>query len=117
MSIDARITAVTVISPDFCDRCCGTGKDVDGWDDCPQCHGANKESPKVRLKLEPRERGGLAGQDVLTIINPPSLDPNVLAGLIDTEIWGNSSQLMVGDRLWARRIGYTRIELEPMVND
>lgn len=86
MSIDARITAVTVIDP------YGT-------------------SPKVRLKLEARERGGSAGQTALTIVNPPTVDPVALSGLIDTEIWGGSSEIMVGDRKWAKRIGYTEIEL------
>ena len=112
MSIDARITAVTVISPDHCETCNGTGKDPEtNWDECPSCHGATKDSPRVRLKLEPRERGGLAGQPVLTIVNPPTLDPHVLAGMIGTEIWGGSGDIMVGDRRWAKRIGYTRIEL------
>jgi len=112
MSIDARIAAVTVISPEHCDMCNGTGKDPEtNWDNCPRCHGATKEKPKVRLKLEPRERGGLAGQSVLTIVNPPTVDPNVLAGMIGTEIWGGSVEIMVGDRRWAKRIGYTQIEL------
>jgi len=112
MSIDARITAVTVIAPSHCSVCNGTGKDPeDNWDDCPACHGATKGNPKVRLKLEPREEDGLAGQSVLTIVNPPSLDIETLHGLIGTEIWGNSSQIMVGDTLFANRIGYTRIEL------
>lgn len=112
MSIDARIQAVTVIAPDHCDTCSGTGKDPESnWDDCPSCHGATKDDPRVRLKLEPREHGGLAGQSTLTIVNPPSVDPEVLAGLIGTELWGGSGEIMVGDRKWANRIGYTRIEL------
>lgn len=112
MSIDARIAAVTVIAPEHCNTCNGTGKDpTDSWDDCPSCHGATRDNPRVRLKLEPRERGGCAGQPVLTIVNPPSTQPEVLAGLIGTEIWGNASSIMVGDTLWAKRIGYTRIEL------
>jgi len=112
MSIDARIAAVTVIAPEHCETCNGDGKDPDSrWDDCPSCHGATKDKPKVRLKLEPRERGGVAGQLVLTIVNPPTVDPAALAGMIDTEICGGSSDIMVGDRKWARRIGYTQIEL------
>jgi hypothetical protein len=112
MSIDARIAAVTVIAPEHCDTCNGSGKDPESnWDDCPSCHGATKDKPKVRLKLEPRERGGVAGQSVLTIVNPPTVDPAALAGMIDTEIWGGSGDIMVGDRKWARRIGYTQIEL------
>lgn len=65
----------------------------------------------MRLKLEPRELGGVAGQSVLTIVNPPTVDPVWLAGMIGTEIWGGSGYIMVGDRKWARRIGYTCIEL------
>jgi len=112
MSIDARIAAVTIIVPSYCEICKGTGKDPeDSWDDCPTCHGATKEQPKLRLKLEPREKGGLAGQSVLTVVNPPTLDPKMLSGLIGTEIWGNANSIMVGDVKWADRIGYTKIRL------
>jgi hypothetical protein len=112
MSVDARIVAVTVISADNCGTCNGSGKDPESkWDDCPSCHGATKENPKVRLKLEPRKLGIPAGQSVLTILNPPTVEPAVLAGMIGTEIWGGSGYIMVGDRRWARRIGYTQIEL------
>lgn len=112
MSIDARIAAVTVIAPSHCETCSMTGKDPeDSWNDCPTCHGATEHSPRVRLKLEPREEGGLAGQDVLTVVNPPTVDPAVLAGLIGTEIWGGAGYIMVGDRKWADRIMYTKIQL------
>jgi hypothetical protein len=112
MSIDARIAAVTVIAPAHCDTCNGSGKHPESnWDYCPSCHGATKDRPKVLLKLEPRKSGCVAGQSVLTIVNPPTVDPAVLAGMLDTEIWGGSGDIMVGDRRWARRIGYTQIEL------
>lgn len=112
MSIDAKIEAVTVVAPKHCETCKGSGKDPeDNWDDCPSCHGATKDHPRVRLKLAPREKGGAAGQNVLTIVNPPTLDPKTLAGMIGTEIWGGSSCIMVGETKWANRIGYTRIEL------
>jgi hypothetical protein len=112
MSIDARIAAVTVITGEYCDVCNGDGKDPeDNWDDCPVCHGATKTNPRVRLNLEPREVGGVAGQPVLTIVNPPTTDALVLAGMVGTEIWGGGSEIMVGDRKWANRIGYTQIEL------
>jgi len=121
MSIDARIDAVTVVVPGPCNTCNDTGKDPEtNYDDCPSCHGAARGRAQVRLKLVPRENGTVAGQDVLTIINPPTLNPNVLAGLIGTEIWGGSGDIMVGDKKWANRIGYTRIELAPTpseVND
>ena len=112
MSIDARIEGVSVIAPDHCETCNDTGKDPeDNWDDCPSCHGATKDDPRVRLQLVAREKGGVAGQDVLTIVNPPTLEPEALAGMIGTEIWGGSGDIMVGDTKWANRIGYTRIEL------
>jgi hypothetical protein len=47
----------------------------------------------------------------LTIVNPPTVDPAVLAGLIGTEIWGGAGYIMVGDRKWADRIMYTKIQL------
>jgi len=109
MSIDCRIAAVTIVAPSHCDTCNGTGKD--NWDDCPTCHGATKDNPVVRLKLVARETGGVPGQDVLTIVNPPTLDPDYLSGLIDTEIWGGANEIMIGEKRWAKRIGYTRIEL------
>lgn len=112
MSIDARIVGVTVIAPDKCETCQGSGKDPESiWDNCPACHGATKEKPAVRLKLEPRERGGVAGQSVLTILNSPTNDVLALSALIGTEIWGNSSEILIGTRRWAKRIGYTQIEL------
>ena len=112
MSIDARIDAVTVILPGPCEVCDGTGKDPEnGWDTCPSCHGASEGKHVVRLKLAPREEGGLAGQDVLTIINPPTLDPGLLESMVGMEIWGGSGEIMVGETKWADRIGYTRIRL------
>lgn len=112
MSIDARIEAVTVVAPERCETCNDTGKDPrDNWDDCPSCHGATKEKPHVRLQLVAREKGGGPGQPALTITNPPTLDPEKLAGMIGTEIWGGSGDIMVGEKKWAERIGYTKIEL------
>lgn len=112
MSIDARIAAVTVVSPSHCDTCKGTGKDPENnWDWCPTCHGATEEVPAVRLHLEPRELGGCAGQPVLTIVNPPSTDLGFWPGLVGTEIWGGAGEIMVGEKVWAKRVGYTRIEL------
>jgi len=108
VSIDARIRAVTQIFPGDCDFCDNTGKDDNGWDDCPSCHGTSTGKKCLRLHLEAREPGAVAGQSVLTVVNPPEGD---MGGLVGTEIWGNASQIMVGDKLWAKRIGYTRIEL------
>ena len=112
MSIDARIEAVTIVAPEYCRTCDGTGKDPgDPCDDCLVCHGATKNDPRVRLHLAPREKGGVSGQSILTIVNPPTLDPEVLAGMVGIEIWGSSGDIMVGDKKWATRINYTRIEL------
>lgn len=108
MSISARIAAVTIIAPKFCSSCEGTGKDGNGWDNCPVCHGATDGKPRVRLQLEPREHGGVAGQDTLTVVNPPDAD---LSGLVGVEIWGGSGEIMIGEKKWANRIGYTKIEL------
>ena len=109
MSIDARVAGVTVISPSHCDACSGSGH-ADG-DVCGVCYGATVDAPRVVLRLEPRKSGTLAGQSSLTIVNPPSVDPKILASMIGTEIWGGSGDIMVGQRRWAKRIGYTQIEL------
>ena len=109
MSLDARISAVTRILSGDCVTCGNSGIDPEsGWDYCTECQGASIGKSVVRLHLEPREPGGLAGQDVLTVINPPEGD---LSGLVGTEIWGGSGCIMVGDTKWAKRIGYTKIEL------
>ena len=112
MAIDAVIAAVTVIAPSSCKTCNMTGRDPDdAWSECPACYGATESNPCVRLKLEARDDNGVECRTVLTIVNPPTTDPNILAGLVGTEIWGGSLALMVGDRKWADRIGYTQIQL------
>jgi hypothetical protein len=47
-----------------------------------------------------------AGQPYLTVLNPEVGLPT-----IGTEIWGGSSDIMVGEKTIAKRIGYTRIEM------
>ena len=108
MSIDARIAAVTHILPGDCVGCSNTGKGEDDWDDCPFCYGTSIGKRVLRLHLEPREPGVAPGQQVLAVVNPPEGD---MSGIVGTEIWGNSSEIMVGDTKWAKRIGYTKIEL------
>ena len=109
MSIDARIRAVTRIFSGDCTRCGNTGQDPEcEWDDCPSCYGTSTGKRVLRLHLEPSKTGGVPGQRVLTVVNPPEGD---MSGLVGTEIWGNASEIMVGDKKWAKRIGYTRIEL------
>lgn len=109
MSIDARIAAVTVIAPTHCEACNGSGQS-DG-DTCDKCHGATKDKPVVRLRLEPRKPSTCAGQGSLVITNPPSIDPLAMSSMVGVAIWGNSSVIMIRDRMWAKRIGYTQIEL------
>ena len=112
MSIDAKISAVMVVAPTNCNLCGMSGRDPEDKEMiCPICHGATKDNPKVILKLVKREKYGCAGQDSLTIINPPTVDPDVLAALVGLEIWGGADCIMIGNKKWAKRIGYTRIEL------
>lgn len=108
MSIDAIIEAVTVFKPSYCNSCGSTGKCSNGWDVCDTCHGATKDNPVVRLVLGSR-RGSIAGQSHMTIVNPPTTNHEILQGMIGTEIWGNSKDIMVGDT--ATRTGYTELEL------
>lgn len=81
MSIDAKIV--------------GTSRHADGT---------------VTIALEPRERGGCAGQQVMTILNPPPLDCD-LSRLIGVEIWGGDGYVLVGDEKLADRVGYTSLRL------
>lgn len=112
MAIDARITGITIIRPSHCGTCDDSGKDPeDAGDVCPSCYGATESDPVVRLLLEPREPSGHPYHSVLTVRNPPTLDPHKLSALIGTEIWGGASEIMIGDRKWANRISYTQIEL------
>jgi hypothetical protein len=60
------------------------------------------------LHLEPRdERVAPAGQTRLVVENPT---PG-LAALVGREVWGNDARLMLGERHFADRIGYTRLRL------
>lgn len=112
MAIDAVITGVTVVAPGRCKTCNRTGKDPNfPRIDCPTCDGHSESTPRVRLTLEPREQGGVVGQPTLTIVDPPTTNPKMLAGMIGTEVWGGDGYLMVGDRKWADRISWTKIRL------
>ncbi len=67
----------------------------------------------VRLSLaavDGMEPGDSPGQEFLIVINPPS-PPELLRCLIDTIVWGGSDELLVGEKVIAERIGYTRIRL------
>lgn len=112
MAIDAVISAVTVIQPDACDFCKNSGRDPETkWDECPRCHGAADGKPRVHLHLQKRKQDIPAGQTVLTLLNPPTTDLAQLQSLVGVEIWGASTILMRGNKPWARRFGYTKIEL------
>ena len=63
---------------------------------------------ETKLTLEPRDpRGTAAGQETLVVDNPPA-DCRSLIGL---EIWGSADTIMCGETPWAKRHGYTHIEL------
>ena len=52
--------------------------------------------------------GRIAGQKALIVLNPPPAGFDAVMGM---HIWGNSYSIMIGDREWAKRIGYSRIKL------
>lgn len=62
----------------------------------------------VKLELAPAcERRAPAGQKCLIVENPvPHMD--VLKGYC---IWGNAQQIMMGEKKFAKRVGYDRIRL------
>jgi hypothetical protein len=47
------------------------------------------------------------GQSRMTVLDPP---PGLEAA-VGTEVWGGDSALMVGERKWAERVGYTSCRL------
>lgn len=67
------------------------------------------DNGNLKIYLEPREPKGCAGQNALTITNWPA--DTTAWGLIGIEIWGGSSEIMVGDTKWAERRGYGQIML------
>ena len=61
---------------------------------------------KAILHLEGIDGEG-PGQKTLTVLNPkPHM--NSMEGIC---LWGNSSKIMIGETEFAKRIGYTEIEL------
>ena len=73
--------------------------------------GVRIKPDEVALILEPSSKQACAGQPVLVIVNPPT-NPTVLESMIGTQIWGDSSKIIVGrETVFAERIGYTRIRL------
>ncbi len=108
MSISGTITGVTIIQPmPKCAICGTTGIDPDTqWDACPRCHGAVRGKPVVFLVLSPG-----SGQPRLRLLDPPSIDSQHYSALEGVRIWGNAQQILIGDRVFARRVGYTKIRL------
>jgi len=76
-----------------------------------------KVEREIKITLEKRPGGDSAGQSTLIILNTPQLEESAdewlstLEKLIDQNIWGDSSKIMLGERLLARRTGYTGINL------
>ena len=81
MAIDAVITGVTRNPDGTADIALGPRKTPHG-DSCP-------------------------GQPRMTVLNPPAH----FEAAVGTEVWGGDGYVMVGDRKWADRIGYTRLRL------
>jgi len=108
VSISGTITGVTIIQPmPKCAICGTTGIDPDTqWDACPRCHGAVRGKPVVFLVLSPG-----SGQTRLRLLDPPSIDSQHYSALEGVRIWGNAQQILIGDRVFARRVGYTKIRL------
>lgn len=62
------------------------------------------------IGLEDREPSGCAGQPRLKVLNPPKAP--LLESAVGHCIWGGGSgAVMMGDKPWADRIGYTKIRL------
>ena len=64
----------------------------------------------VRLVLGERPGGSIPGQKSLRVINPPE-DKTELGILKGLAIWGGAGEVLLGDVPFAKRIGYTRLEM------
>lgn len=70
------------------------------------------EDQQVKLTLEDRPRGGPAGQPTLVILNVPNnWESSPLVDLVGCDIWGNASQIMLCNSVFATRDGYQGITL------
>lgn len=65
---------------------------------------------EARLILESRDGYTSPGQEILVVLDWPAGNTDLLY-LIDKELWGNSSELMLGDEKIADRISYATIRL------
>ena len=111
MSVQGSIVGITIIPPQSkCEACASTGLDPEtNWDACPRCHGTVSGSPVVYLILCGQQ---ITGQKRLRLLNPPSYDSEYYRGLIGVAIWSTGDCVMIGERHWATRVGYTQIRLE-----
>ena len=73
--------------------------------------GVRKVDGLVKLTLEPRECGTTPGQSTLIVTNPPDNWEQAFSPLIGMCLWGNSSQVILGEKLFAYREGYIDIVL------
>jgi hypothetical protein len=64
---------------------------------------------KTRLTLDQPDRRRVAGQSVLTVIDPV---PSNIAILLGKPVWGGCNSLMCGEVQIGERIGYTRVKLD-----
>lgn len=72
--------------------------------------GVSMKGYEYKLTLEPRSKSSVAGQQTLQVVTPIT-DQDHFADLIDCEVWGNASQLMLRNAKLADRISYTQIRL------
>lgn len=74
--------------------------------------GISESSDGLRLVLEDRPGGGVAGQPVLVIANAPERwAQSRLVDLIGCDIWGCGSLILLGHSRLAKRDEYQRIVL------
>lgn len=69
-----------------------------------------KEDGTLTLVLKDPSPTRSAGQAALVVINPEQR-PEIGAFLKGEHIWGNSSDIVYKDKVIAKRIGYTKIQL------
>jgi len=68
----------------------------------------------LKITLEDRPGGGPAGQQTLVVLNQDELGEHWainLSSLIGHDIWGSSGEVMLRDRKFAIREGYTGVRL------
>ncbi len=64
----------------------------------------------VRLSLKSAGEDA-CGQTFLYVINPPENIEAFVKAVEGVQIWGGSSEILIGQKKWASRIGYTSLKL------